>query len=362
MKIALFNSYPIWGGGEKWHFNMAKYASEQNHEVYVICHPKGELAKRIKEQLPKVTVIPFTLTKNTYWNPFKQFELRTIFKKINVHSVIFNGQIDVRAAAVVARRAGVKNVIYRNGMPAATPQKKSYIKAFQEGLTDIVTLSIESKDILDQQCPLLTKDHQIKIFPNSIDLKSIRPKSASLPAPKKDGEIILCMTGRLTPQKGYPYLLESIKILKERNLNFRMWIVGDGENKEELLEKAKALNILDKLEFLGFQDNVFEFLQHADIFTFSSQWEGLASSIIEAMAVKLPVVAYQVSSMPEAIINNQTGFLVKNQDTLAFANAVEKLINDTSLRQSFGEKGYEEVLSKYEREANFSKWLQFILK
>ncbi len=362
MKIALFNSYPIWGGGEKWHFNMAKYASEKNHEVYVICHPKGELAKRIKEQLPNVTVVPFVLTKNTYWNPFKQFELRTIFKRINAHSVIFNGQIDVRAAALVARKAGVKNVIYRNGMPAATPQKKSYITAFQEGLTDIVTLSIESKDILEQQCPLLTKGHEIKIFPNSIDLKSIKPKSTTLPALKKEGETILCMTGRLTPQKGYPYLLESIKILKERNLNFRLWIVGDGENKEELLEKARALDVLDRVEFLGFQDNVFEFLQHADIFTFSSQWEGLASSIIEAMAVKLPVVAYEVSSMPEAIINNKTGFLVKNQDTHAFADATEKLIKDASLRQSFGEGGYQEVLNKYEREANFSKWLQFILK
>ena len=68
------------------------------------------------------------------------------------------------------------------------------------------------------------------------------------------------MTGRLTPQKGYPYLLESIKILKERNLKFRVWIVGDGENKEELIEKARALEVLDKVEFLGFQDNVFEFL------------------------------------------------------------------------------------------------------
>lgn len=362
MKIALFNSYPIWGGGEKWHFNMAKYASEKNHEVYVICHPKGELAKRIKEQLPKVHIVPFILTKNAYWNPFKQFELRQIFKKINVHSVVFNGQIDVRAAAIIAKKAGIKNVIYRNGMPAATPQKKTYISAFQEGLTDIVTLSIESKEILEQQCPLLSKGHHIKIFPNSIDLKSIKPKSNTIPAPKKEGETILCMTGRLTPQKGYPYLLESIKILKDRNLNFRLWIVGDGEIREELLEKAKQLNIMDKVEFLGFKDNVFEFLQHADIFTFSSQWEGLASSIMEAMAVKLPAVAYNASSMPEAIIDGKTGFIVKNQDTVAFADAVEKLILDPSLRESFGENAFAEVLNKYERETNFSKWLEFILK
>ena len=91
-------------------------------------------------------------------------------------------------------------------------------------------------------------------------------------------------------------------------------IAGEGKLKESLLQKSVEEGVAEQLRFLGFVDNMPQFLHSIDIFLLPSHWEGFGYVIAEAMYCEKPVVAFNVSSNPEIVSNNETGFLVEHGD------------------------------------------------
>jgi glycosyltransferase involved in cell wall biosynthesis len=112
--------------------------------------------------------------------------------------------------------------------------------------------------------------------------------------------------------------------------------------------------------FCGFIDKPHDFMAKADIFALTSEWEGFGYVLTEAMLEKKAVVAFDISSNPEIISNGHNGFLVKWNDTEAFANALQKLIDDENMRKTFGENGFCTVLDKFDFNTNREKVEAFI--
>lgn len=361
MRFGFFNSYTLWGGGEKWHFTAAEYMANLGHEVFVFCDPAGELYKRVQAH-EKLTPIAIEITKHSYWNPLTQLSFYRSFKNLKLDSLVFNAPRDVRSAAVAARKAGVRNIIYRNGMPVPIAQKKSFIRAFQYGLTELITISQEGKDVLENISPKLSAGHHIQVIPNAFDFGKVPTKQEVLPAKRENDEVILVTTGRLSEQKGQHYLLSACKILKDENIKFRLWMVGNGELENELKAQAQALGLSEQVEFLGFQSDVYPFLYHADIFVFPSLWEGRASSIIEAMAVGLPVVCFDISSMGETVTHKKTGLLAKAKDATDFAAQTKILAQSQSLRQEYGQAGSAEIKQDYNVQDIYRRWQKVLEK
>ena len=161
-------------------------------------------------------------------------------------------------------------------------------------------------------------------------------------------EIILGNAGRLDTQKAQKYLIDIAKMLKVRNRKFKIKIAGEGKLRDELMQYSKEQGVEDVVIFSGFVKNIRSFMESIDIFLLTSQWEGFGYVIVEAMASKKPVIAFDLSSNPEIISNEKTGFLVENKKIDTFVEKIEILADDKKLQQQFGNAGRKKVEELFE--------------
>lgn len=151
----------------------------------------------------------------------------------------------------------------------------------------------------------------------------------------RDNLTITCIA-RLEPIKNHKMLFEAAGVLKTRGHRFRLLLVGDGELRGRYQTLCKKLGIEDRVEFLGYRNDVPEILAMTDLSVLTSVKEGVPRAIIESMAMGIPVVATRVSGNREAVRHGESGFLVELDDVASFADTLERLITDPDLRTRIG--------------------------
>jgi len=198
-----------------------------------------------------------------------------------------------------------------------------------------------SRDLLRQRCPdSASKIHRVY---NGIDLEDF----PSLLLPRANSETRIVSVGRLVTFKGFEQLIDVCAELDRRGLDFTCEIIGDGPLRENLQEKIDRLSLSSRVTLLGSlsQGGVFEKLQAGDIFALPSITDRQGASdvfptvIMEAMSAARPVVSTRLAGIPELVVNEETGFLVRPGDTMALVEALEQLIRNPELRLRYGRAG-----------------------
>lgn len=340
-RICFFNSLISWGGGEKWHYDISTHLGALGYPVVVISGKNGELFNRLKQT--RVPTRQISISNLSFLNPVKILELRKIFKKEKVKTLILNLSTDLKAAGLAARLAGVENVIYRRG--SAIPIRNTILNRliFRYLVTDIIANSEETKRTILINNPKLFDENKIRIIYNGIDLEEHQKAKSKLLYQRTDGEIILGNAGRLTEEKGHIYLLELARILKEKKIKFKMLIAGTGKLRYRLYKIVRSYKIEKEVKFLGFVKNIKSFNQSIDIFLLTSLWEGFGYVIVEAMAEEKPVIAFDIRSSSEIIDQGHTGFLVEKGNVEDLAEKVDILAKNEKLRITMGKNGRRKV-------------------
>jgi glycosyltransferase involved in cell wall biosynthesis len=145
--------------------------------------------------------------------------------------------------------------------------------------------------------------------------------------------------GRLHQQKGYPFLLEAIKTVRNQIPDIQLLIVGSGKMEIELKSIVKKLDLSDSVTFTGARTDIPAILSSLDLFVLPSLWEGHPLVLLEAMATGLPVVATQVGGNPEVVIHGETGLMVPPSNPVQLASAIITLMQNPDLRHKMGEAG-----------------------
>ncbi|WP_432560121.1 glycosyltransferase [Granulicoccus sp. GXG6511] len=151
--------------------------------------------------------------------------------------------------------------------------------------------------------------------------------------------VVSLTLANLRKQKDYPNLLRAAKKAFAQNPDLVMLAAGQGPLMDEMTALHKELEAGDRFRFLGYRSDISDLLSAADIFTLSSEHEGLPVSIMEAMDAGLPVVATTVGGVPEAVADGVSGILVPPHDHERLASAILKLADDPDLRASMGAEG-----------------------
>ena len=344
-KICFFNSTKAWGGGEKWHFDIAARLHGTHGNVIVVAGKGSELGKRlVTTEIPHHNLAIGNLS---FLNPFTILKLVRLFKNERPDVLIMNLPADLKAAGIAARLARVKRIIYRRG--SAIPVRDSFLNRvlFKYIIDDIIANSEETaRTILDEN-PGLFPCEKIHVIYNGVDWATFDSLTQEPRDRHRQERVILGNAGRLAPQKGQAVLVEVARQLKDKGYSFEIVIAGEGKLKETLMGKAVDAGVADQIRFLGFVDNMPQFLNSIDIFLLTSHWEGFGYVIAEAMYCQKPVVAYNVSSNPEIVSDNETGFLVDHGDVESFVIKTELLINDVELRQKMGQKAREKAIERF---------------
>ncbi|HEU0304874.1 MAG TPA: glycosyltransferase [Gaiellaceae bacterium] len=149
--------------------------------------------------------------------------------------------------------------------------------------------------------------------------------------------------GRLDWQKAYDVLIRALPELP----GVTAVIVGEGEERLRLTQLARELGVSDRLELTGWHDDARRLLGSFDVFVLSSRFEGLPLVVLEAMLAGLPVVAADVGSVSEAVVDGSTGLLVPPGDPAALARALAELLADPARRREMGETGRRRALESF---------------
>jgi glycosyltransferase involved in cell wall biosynthesis len=181
-------------------------------------------------------------------------------------------------------------------------------------------------------------------------------------------EPLLLSIGRLCDTKGFPDLVEACAILKQRGLQFRCRIIGDGYMRGELERQIRASGLEDTVEIAGLlpREKVLAEYRRARLFvlpcvvTPRGDRDGLPNVIVEAMAMGLAVIGTDVSALGEAIEDGETGRLVPPRNPQALADAIGDLWEKPDLRALMGEKGRRKARREFGMRENMDKLGAFI--
>lgn len=198
------------------------------------------------------------------------------------------------------------------------------------------------------------KFERFKCIHNGIELHGLSdPKKGSIKRLELgvgQDEVLVGSVGRLTPVKGHELLICAAHMLLARGWKIKLLLVGDGPLYCALKTLSESLNIEQNTLFVGHQDTVEEFILAMDIFVLPSVHEGIPLALLEAMALRRPVVATQVGGIVEVIDHGVNGKLVLPGDSVALANSVEELIENPSLAAKLARAGQDRIREEFNAE------------
>lgn len=345
--ICFFNTNRPWGGGEKFNHDFAVLMNERGYDVHVVCNSPSDLGDRL-EKVPGITLHRVSVSNLTFLNPVAMLGLIRLFKKMRPRTVVFALPSDVKAGGIAAWLAGVPERIFRRGIDVPTKNTALNRFLFSKVITKLICNSEGTKKRVLQNNPDMIEDERTYLVHCGFDVAAFDAMDSPPLVKRRGNEVIIGNAARLTPQKGQAILIRAARILKDKGLDFRVLIAGSGKLEDELKALSHELDVADRVEFLGFVTDLKAFNQSIDIFALSSLWEGFCYAQVEAMTLERPVVAFNVSSIPEVVVHNETGFLVEAEDVEAYAARLEQLILDPDLRKSLGEAGRRRVIDNFE--------------
>ena len=163
------------------------------------------------------------------------------------------------------------------------------------------------------------------------------------PLPRPAEGPVIGSLGRLEPQKGFDVLVHSLRQLP----GVTAVVVGDGSERERLVRLAERLGVSERLVLPGRNDDARRYLTTFDVFVLPSRFEAFPLAIVEAMLAGLPVVATDVGSVAEAVLDGQTGRLIARDEPGSLADAVRDLLEDPERARELGRRGREVAMERF---------------
>lgn len=344
--ICLFNTNRAWGGGEQWFFTHALLFARRGWRVSAVTHSASVLGDRLSAH-PDISVLRVPLANLSFLNPLKVARIAEFLRRNAVGSVILALPSDLKCGGIAARFAGVDDIIFRRGL--ALPTKNTMLNRFlfRHVLTKLLCNSEHTRHmVLSENSALVPADRTFVVH-NGLDLPQFDASPAAPLVAKDPRRIVIGCAGRLTEQKGHRFLLDAVAVLRGRGHECTVLLAGIGELERVLRKQAADLGLADCVHFVGFVEEMKRFYSSIDIFALPSLWEGFGYVLTEAMSMRLPVVAFAVSNIPEVVVDRETGLLVPCGSVTGFAEALERLMLDSDLRKRLGHAGRARVESHF---------------
>jgi glycosyltransferase involved in cell wall biosynthesis len=271
--------------------------------------------------------------------------LASVFLRERAELVHVNSPWAYSMAGLAARLTGVRGVCHVH-----LPLEPSTLRwSVRFGVDAVITCYQGLAS--DLQAGVAGRNCRVVPISNTVDIERFTPVNAHNAEARtrwRGGAThVVVIVGHLSEVKGYPAFLRAVAKLAGRYPGCRFLAVG-GETachgyEATLRAMAASLGVADRVEFLGWRNDVADVIRAADVIVQPSLLEGLPLTVLEAMACGVPVVATNVNGTPEALLDRRTGLLIEPDDSDALSEKVSMLLDNAGLRESMGRAGRDRV-------------------
>lgn len=341
------------GGAQTYVLELAKKFRDKGYFVEFIVGTKGFLTDKLDTE--NISFVHIPELSNSF-NPFINLKslIKIIFylKKNNPNIVSLNSSKAGFLGRIACFWAKVPAVFTVHGW-SFTDGIESKRKIIYSTLERLVKKYCQAWIVVskfDYEMGINSKVSRRKdthIIHNGVEIKQPNNHRVEL----KSRPISIVVTARHDKQKDYLTIFKALQLVN----NVKVYLLGDGPLIERNKKVARELNVIDKLIFVGFTSEVQRYLRNADIFLLITNWEGFPFSILEAMNNQLPVIATDICGISEAVVNGNTGFLVKPNSPQILAEKLNLLVNNGAMRSKMGNNGYTFLKDNFSLDSMFQK-------
>ncbi len=361
-KVLIIIATSIVGGPGKGLFQFFKYADDNRFD-YLLCNfylknkPKGEFEE---QALRKGLNIKFL---HQHWaiDPSLIWQARNLVLENNINIIQTHGYKANVLGYFLEKICKRPWIGFAHGYTDEDVKVRLYHKLdrFVLRYPDIVVaVSSALKQLLIKSG---VSEENIRIIYNAIDKDELKPDMSPDEVRGKfgikQGEKLIGVVGRLSPEKGQGIFLQAFKQVISRTPSIRGIIIGDGQEKERLINFCCENGLKDKIIFTGYQKNIANFYQIMDLLVLPSFSEGLPNVALEAMSFKVPVIATSVGGVPEIILDGKNGLIVPLGNPVIMAEKIIQLLSIKEGLNKIGENGYRSLYPKFSPENRASRIL-----
>ena len=326
-----------WAGAEALQSHLLTHLASQapGCELSVICLNEGELARRLSDAHVEVVVLPESSLSfgEIFWRSRNLLAAR---RPHILHSHRFKEHFLAAALAPLLRARTVATV---HGLPEpARTRRLRYelqtaltLRLLRTRFDRVVAVSSDLRRRLIADCGFAASKLDVVI--NGIPIPPAAPQA------RQDDTLHVGSVGRFVTVKRFELFLEAVALLNERFPKVEFSILGDGPEREMLVQRAVALGVSDRVRLMRPVLNPHPYFESLDVYVNTSAHEGLPLTVLEAMAHGVPVVASAVGGIPEIARNSDEAILVSSSQPADFAAAISRLLEDATERRRIGQAG-----------------------
>ena len=339
-------------GAQKHVLDLSVKLNQFDHEVYVLTGSRGALTEKLEKLGIDVLIIKELKREIHILNDIiALLKIKALVRKYNPDIVATHSS----KAGVIGRLAAFLNNVPRVftahgwSFEDNIPQPKRSIYMVIERLmskisTKIITVSEKGKELAIANN--VTSSNEIAVIHYGV-----QPLVNERTIVNSNDVFVMTMVAGFREQKDHKTILYALS--KLRNLNWKIYFLGNGNTIDRMKRLSVELGIDDKVNFEGAVENVAQYLSYTDLMVLSTNYEGLPISIIEALSMGLPVVATDVSGISEQVIHGYNGYLVPWKDINKLADTLKECIENSENLKILGKNSLKLFEEKFTIEEMF---------
>lgn len=330
-----------WGGAEVWMLETAQALRQRGFAADIVTQPDAELLVRARRIGVPVAAVPIRFDAA----PWTVARLWAHFRRHRTSAILTNLTKDLKAAALAGRLAGVPVILASRESDFPLKNKAYYRWYFGRLATGLLVNSLATRDTILASAPWLAPE-RVHLLYKGIDTQRFVLRAA---APRSG---TVGFVGQLIARKGLHELMAAWRYLETEFaiLEPRLRLAGEGPLRPVLEAWRTRLHHPERVEICGYREDVASFYAGLDLLVLPSHAEGFGLAAAEAAACGVPVVGTNASSLPEIVVDGETGLLVPPHDSAALARAMARLLTDTELASRLGRAGRRRVEAEFPRD------------
>ncbi len=336
LRVAIFSVGELFGGAERHILSLSEGLQQLGVIPVLLLLHDGDLAARTRS----VGLETILIGRGSRYDPTTGARLANCLKRINANVIHVHGYQAAVFAGLAARKKSLPVVVTQHGRVEGTWKSPlDYLKTKTYELLELVavrrmnaTLCYVTRDLeMQNQCRHAgLKRHVIY---NGVDL--VETREIKRPIEYEQDKLNVACVGRLSEIKGLEYAVCAM-VHEDMPKEAVLSIVGGGPLAKRLEAQASRLGLMDRVRFLGFKENVMDYIGSCDVLLLPSLHEGLPYTLLEAMALRVPIVASAVGGLAEVLSDKVTALLVKPRDVAAIAGAIKWIHQNRELAAAMG--------------------------